>query len=84
MIIILEKQAFNELRKINEIDKKKIKNKILFLESFPDKNNLDIKKLKTPFDWFRLRVGNYRILFVLSKWKIVIYAVNHRKDAYKI
>jgi len=43
----------------------------------------DIKKLKVPFQGFRLRVGDYRILFIIEKDRIVVYSIKHRKDAYK-
>jgi mRNA interferase RelE/StbE len=45
---------------------------------------LDIKKLKTPFEGFRVRSGNYRILFTIVGKTIVIYSIKHRKDAYKM
>jgi mRNA interferase RelE/StbE len=45
---------------------------------------LDIKKLKTPFEGFRVRSGNYRILFTMVEKTIVIYSIKHRKDAYKM
>lgn len=45
---------------------------------------LDIKKLKTPFEGYRVRSGYYRILLTIEKKHIVIYAVSLRKDVYKI
>ncbi len=32
---------------------------------------------------FRLKVGNYRVLFEIEGDKIIIYRILHRKDAYK-
>ncbi|MFX0197594.1 MAG: type II toxin-antitoxin system RelE/ParE family toxin [Candidatus Hodarchaeota archaeon] len=32
---------------------------------------------------YRLRVGDYRVLFETEKNKISIYRIRHRKDAYK-
>jgi mRNA interferase RelE/StbE len=43
----------------------------------------DIKKLKSPMVGYRLRKGDYRILFVIEKESIVISTIKHRKDAYK-
>lgn len=45
--------------------------------------NLDTKKLKTPYDAYRTRVGEYRILFTLEKNLLTIYSIKHRKDAYR-
>jgi mRNA interferase RelE/StbE len=48
-------------------------------------NNLDgdVKRLTNFTPEYRLRVGNYRILFEVEGPKVVIYRVRHRKDAYK-
>lgn len=44
---------------------------------------LDIKKLKVPYAGFRLRIGDYRILFTLKGKNVTIYSIQHRKDAYR-
>ena len=48
-------------------------------------NNLagDVKRLTNFTPEYRLRVGNYRVLFEGEESKVVIYRVRHRKDAYK-
>jgi mRNA interferase RelE/StbE len=43
----------------------------------------DIKKLKGSRNQYRLRVGNYRVLFELEGDTITVYALGHRKDIYK-
>jgi mRNA-degrading endonuclease RelE of RelBE toxin-antitoxin system len=43
----------------------------------------NVKKLNVPFLGFRLRLGNYRILFTIEKEHIIVYSIKHRKDAYK-
>jgi len=42
----------------------------------------DIKKLTATKNCYRLRVGDYRVLFVLEGDLIAIYGVRNRKDAY--
>ncbi|MDP1625107.1 MAG: type II toxin-antitoxin system RelE/ParE family toxin [bacterium] len=44
---------------------------------------LDVKKLKLPFQGFRVRIGSYRILFTLVEDRIEVYSIRHRKDAYR-
>ena len=83
MKIVLEKKAFKELDKIDKKIKEKIVLKIRKLEKFPNCENLDLKKLKTPFEWFRLRIWSFRVLFMQKEENIIIYAVNHRKEAYR-
>jgi len=48
------------------------------------KNDLsgDVKRLTNFTPEYRLRAGNYRILFEVEDAKVVIYRVRHRKDAY--
>ena len=41
-----------------------------------------IKKLKAPIGGFRKRVGDYRILFDVSRQTIGVHRIKHRKDAY--
>jgi mRNA interferase RelE/StbE len=43
----------------------------------------DVKRLTNFTPEYRLRVGNYRILFEVEGASVVVYRVRHRKDAYK-
>jgi mRNA interferase RelE/StbE len=43
----------------------------------------DVKKLAARTHEYRLRVGNFRVLFTLEGDRIVVYAVKDRKDAYE-
>ncbi len=48
-------------------------------------NNLegDVKHLTNFTPEYRLRVGNYRVLFEIEENNIKIYRIKHRQDAYK-
>lgn len=56
---------------------------IISLLSNPKDSKLDIKKL-TDFDGYRLRVGDYRVLYTIDydTKEININAIVHRKNAY--
>jgi mRNA interferase RelE/StbE len=43
----------------------------------------DVKKLKGSKKQYRLRVGDYRVLFELEADKITIYDFGHRRDIYQ-
>lgn len=43
----------------------------------------DIKRLTDFTPEYRLRVGNYRVLFELAGSEIFIYRVVHRRDVYR-
>jgi len=69
--------------KIDESMKLIIKEKIVQLEQFP--NLSQIKKLtRHPLAEYRLRVGDYRVLFDYDKPtnSIFILKIGHRKDVY--
>ena len=41
------------------------------------------RKVQVPFTGYRLRLGDYRLLFDLGDDMIIVYRIRHRKDAYK-
>jgi len=43
----------------------------------------DVQKLRGSKNEYRLRVGDYRVLFELEGRKIMIYAVGDRKEIYR-
>jgi mRNA-degrading endonuclease RelE of RelBE toxin-antitoxin system len=42
----------------------------------------DVAKLKDQGNRYRLRVGSYRVLFVLAGNRVQVYGVKNRKEAY--
>ena len=81
MIVKIDEKAIKDLGKIHKSDAKKIFSKIETLEKFPHVPNL--KKLTNFEPPYRLRVGNYRILFDIENDTLTIYRVKHRKESYK-
>ncbi|MFA4835969.1 MAG: type II toxin-antitoxin system RelE/ParE family toxin [Dehalococcoidia bacterium] len=43
----------------------------------------DIKRLTSFTPEYRLRVGDYRVLFEIEEKTIIIYRIRHRREAYK-
>ena len=74
------------LKKLNKLEKNlcgKILQKIKELRTTPQ--NLNIKKLKsTKYNVYRLRVGNFRVLYTIDHDIITIHIVKigHRKNVY--
>ncbi len=81
MKINIRKSAIKDLNKIDDIYKKKICKKIKNLEKFPNLSN--IKKLTSFEPAYRLRVGDYRVLFDVFGDSIEIGRILHRKESYK-
>ncbi|MFH1188897.1 MAG: type II toxin-antitoxin system RelE/ParE family toxin [bacterium] len=49
----------------------------------PFDRRFNVRKVQEPFTGYRLRLGNYRVLFEFEENIIIVYRVRHRKDAYK-
>lgn len=63
--------------------KNKIKDALRELEATWPLTRLDIKKLKGYDNNYRIRVGDYRILFFRQLGNAMVYDVSHRSDVYK-
>ena len=81
--IDLKKSAQKDLDRINEPDYSRIIDSIKSLSQNP--RNINVKKLVTKENEYRLRVGNYRVLFFIEEnnKEIKISRVLHRQEAYK-
>ncbi len=80
MKIEIRKSAIKDLRHISEPFKTKIHTQILELKNFPNIQN--IKKLTNFEPAYRLRIGNYRVLFDIVQDTVVIGRVLHRQNSY--
>ena len=74
-------KSIKQLRKLN----KQIASKILdgIEEYASNPISTKIKKLKTPFDGaYRLRIGDYRVVFYKEDGLMLISKIAHRKQVY--
>lgn len=78
--IIWDEKAHDELNKLEPIVSRRILKKIDELSENPFSK--DIRKLKGSDD-FRLRVGDYRVIFFIEQETIQILKVGHRKNIYE-
>lgn len=74
-----EKEALKELEKLESHISRRIIKKIDEMSENPFSK--DIKRLKGNDD-FRLRVGDYRVIFAIEHSIIKIWKVGHRKSIY--
>ena len=81
MTIRIDDKALKDLLKVHKTEVKKILSKIEALEKFPHVPNL--KKLTNFEPPYRLRVGNYRVLFDIENNTLTVYRVKHRKESYR-
>jgi mRNA interferase RelE/StbE len=79
-LIELRPKALKDLRSLDPEISKRILKKIREME-----NDLvgDVKKLENFDPAYRLRVGEYRVLFDVVSNHIEIYRIRHRREVYK-
>jgi len=71
------------LKDCKSIDKKVLQIIFSKLEILSDDLQGDVKKLTNFTPEYRLRVGDYRVLFETERDRIIIYRIQHRKEVYK-
>ncbi len=75
----LKPKAIKDLKSIPLKERERILGRI---ERMEDDLQGDVKKLTNHTPEYRMRSGNYRVLFEIEEEKIVVYRVLHRKEAY--
>ncbi|MBA3634599.1 MAG: type II toxin-antitoxin system RelE/ParE family toxin [Acidobacteria bacterium] len=78
--IEIRKRAEKDLSSIRKSDAQRIADSIFALE---DGLTGDIKRLTNFSPEYRLRIGDWRILFEKSENKVIIYRILHRREAYR-
>lgn len=79
----LKRSVVKTLKSLSQKEMKKIGKKIDSLEQNPVPK--DSKKIKGEKDLYRIRAGDYRILYFFqnSNLTVLVIRVGHRKDIYK-
>lgn len=77
MEIIVEENFYKKVKKMPKNIQKRALEVLKLLENFPF-IRLDIKKLKGKERSFRVRIGRYRILFILVNNKIYVSDIDIR------
>lgn len=78
-------KALNDLKNIDRPHQKIIKEKLFILAKNPMALKNNIKRLRgEKDDYYRLRVGSYRVIFKKEKDQLIIIVVRigHRKEIY--
>jgi len=78
--IIWDNKASDEIDKLETLVSRRIVKKVKEMEDNPF--SLDVKKLKGT-DAFRLRIGDYGVVFEIEGNTLLVLKVGHRKDIYK-
>ena len=81
--VLFTKEAYKDIEKIDITVKRQLYKKILYFKELDDIKVVAKKLHNHEVGEYRLRVGNFRIIFDLDKHTMVILRVQHRKDVYK-
>jgi len=85
--VIVHKRVFKFLKNLkDEAEKKRLKEAIFKLENYPlTLRRLDVKKLEGLERTFRIRIGDFKIIFHVDKREKVIYVthIGLRESIYK-
>jgi len=79
--VLIEKKALKFLIKLDVKNRERLKKAMEKLDD-PFINRLDVKKLKGYKNIFRLRVGDYRVLFEIDRDVVRIFDIFHRGAGY--
>jgi len=85
--IEFKRSAHKELKRLPRATQSKIVRALEHLRIDPFSDILPIRKMhgRPTEDRYRLRIGDYRVIYEVRKKKVVIYIVRigHRKDVYR-
>ena len=83
--IVFKKSAVKELQALPQRLQQKVLDAIQLLSLNPYTELLQIKKMKGANNLYRIRIQDYRIIYLIESQiiKITIIKVGHRKDVYE-
>ncbi|MFQ6059870.1 MAG: type II toxin-antitoxin system RelE/ParE family toxin [Thermoplasmata archaeon] len=83
--VFISETARKQLRALREKVRKRIKKALLEIREDPFRSQAgaNIKKLKGPKrDYYRLRLGDYRVIYTVKGTGIMVVKILHRRRAY--
>lgn len=81
MSIVISPRAEKQLRKLSKVNQIIIAQKIRLL---PEQKAGKKEQLKGHKEIFRVRIGDYRIVYKETSEKIYIILIGHRREVYKL
>ncbi len=81
--VVITKQAVADIEKLEMAIKRQLHKKLVHFSGLDDIKVVARKLHDYDGGEYRLRVGNYRVIFDLDKHALVILRVQHRKEVYR-
>lgn len=76
----LKPKAEKDLKALSPEERKRIVERLRWLEQ--DLHG-DVKKLSNHFPEYRMRAGDWRVLFEVAADRVIVYRILHRREAYR-
>ncbi len=81
--IVITKSAKKDIESLEVHIKVRLKKKLLYFASLNDIHTVSKRLESSVIGDYRIRIGDYRVIFDLDDFQIVILRVQHRKDVYR-
>ena len=83
--IAFQKSAYKEYQKLPQKIREKIDKSLKLLRINPFNDALNFRKIQGRDHFYRIRVGDYRIVYTLKRSVLIIFIIRigHRKDIYR-
>ncbi|MCR4285393.1 MAG: type II toxin-antitoxin system RelE/ParE family toxin [Candidatus Kaiserbacteria bacterium] len=81
--ILIPKTARKDIDALDSVIKKRLGKKLLHVASLDDVASIAKKLEGEMVGEYRIRMGDYRVLFDIDKKNLIIVRVQHRKDVYR-
>lgn len=81
--IVFTRRADKEFNELAELERRRIEERLTAYAAEPDHPRHDVRPVLGTGNGYRLRSGNWRVLFVLEQDTIWVQRVPHRREAYR-
>ena len=81
--IVTTRDAAKDLPKLPNADRERVERRIEAYAAAPEAPGHDVVPLVGSLGLFRLRVGDWRVIFERTEARMRILAVKHRREAYR-
>lgn len=81
--IVITKQAKKDIDALEHVVRKRLGKKLLHVSSLEDMSSVARQLQNSSVGTYRIRIGDYRVIFDIEGRDLVTLRVQHRKDVYR-
>jgi mRNA interferase RelE/StbE len=81
--IVFTDSAVGDIERLDAVVKKRIAKKLKYFVGLEDPLSKAEKLVSSKIGSYRWRIGDYRVVFDINKYTIVVLRVRHRREAYR-